>query len=183
MNLTNATVTGYFSIPSASLAEVNPTAYTLAMASAPAGSGTCANCGMGIRHHVVIRLEDGQEVFIGCDCASRVGEELIARAVKLRKTTEQLAVLESVREANMAEIARRDALEQTRIAERREKFSDVLACLNGSDFHRSLAAQIVCRALSERQALFAVKACFVTGRRNKSNAAQWDAMIDSLTAE
>ncbi len=89
--LERATIVGFFSIPSPTLAEHNPSAYAAAMAGLPEGSGSCSHCGMGIRHHVVIRDEDGGERFIGCMCAEKVGVPKAREAIRYRMTTEQLA--------------------------------------------------------------------------------------------
>jgi hypothetical protein len=88
-DLSEAVVTGFFSLPSAALAEANPSAYNNAMAGAPEGAGSCAHCGNGIRHHVVVRLTDGRTAFIGQDCAIKIGQD-IARSVRERITTEEL---------------------------------------------------------------------------------------------
>lgn len=100
-DLRNATVMGFFSLPSASLAEANPAAYSSAWAQAPAGAGSCAYCGTGILHHCAIRLPDGSTAFIGLDCAKRVGGEL-GRLVAKRKTTAQAAADSAAREAKAA---------------------------------------------------------------------------------
>jgi len=55
------------------MAEANPVAYCAAVASAPAGAGTCSHCGTGILHHVVIEDANGDRRFIGSDCATKVG--------------------------------------------------------------------------------------------------------------
>lgn len=87
-DLSSASVIGFFSIPPASLAFHNPSAYQAAMSSLPLGSGTCSHCGTAIRHHVIIRLPDGTERFIGTDCAQRVGID--PEAVRLRLTSDQV---------------------------------------------------------------------------------------------
>jgi len=89
MKLTNAKITGFFSMPSPALAEHNPTAYNNAMREMPAGAGTCAHCGTGIRHHVVCVDESGAKFFIGTTCAEKVG--LNREQVRRRMTDEQVA--------------------------------------------------------------------------------------------
>lgn len=180
MNLKTASVIGFFSLPSAALAEANPSAYNAAMAGAPVGAGTCANCGNGIRHHVVCRLEDGRTVFIGTDCAARVGGEP-ARCIGARCTTQQLAEREARRTQQQAAQQAQQASEAARRAQRAEEFVDLLAALaaQGSEFHSSLANQLLAGDLSERQATYACKALFGP-RQNKGNRAAWDTLHDQL---
>jgi hypothetical protein len=180
MNLSDAQVIGFFSLPSPSLAEHNPDAYNNAMAQAPAGAGTCANCGTGIRHHVVVSL-DGATHFIGTDCAERIGGEP-ARCVGARLTSDQLAKRQADQDARRAafdaEVARLAAIR----AERAERFADALAALRaqGSEFHRSLASQLVEGDLSRRQAEYVCKAVFGP-RQNKRNREAWYALEDAIT--
>jgi len=196
MNLTNAKIIGYFSLPSAELAEQNPTAYTLAMAGAPAGAGCCANCGMGILHHVVVQMPDGSKHFIGTDCAQRAGDETIRSAVKSGKTSEQVAAETAKRDEWLAAYDAAKAQQEAARVARIEQFKPTLTVLanlhkaderlggtplsEGLTFWASLAKQISYRKISDRQAECVCKA--VMGRRNKTNAAQWDELADSLTA-
>lgn len=53
MNLKDASVIGFFSLPSRALAESNPTAYALAMAEAPAG---WTRIETGYAHETGVRL-------------------------------------------------------------------------------------------------------------------------------
>ena len=146
----------------------------------PAGCGSCSQCGMGITHHIVIVDEDGRRRFVGSDCAAKIGVD--ASSIKYRLTTEQIAERDANRSARKASddaiVAAREAGE----AERRERFSDVLSLLSAqdSDFHSSLASQLVQGPLSWRQAGFVAKATSATGRRNKANAAVWDAIESSV---
>lgn len=98
MNLKCVHVVGFFSLPSASLAEANPTAYSLAVAAAPAGAGSCAHCGTGILHHVIVEDGSGVRSFIGTDCAQRVGDESVRRCVSERKTFAEIAKADAERE-------------------------------------------------------------------------------------
>jgi hypothetical protein len=176
-----ARVVGFFSLPSASLAEHNPAAYNNAMAAAPAGAGTCAHCGTGIIHHVVINYAGGS-AFIGTTCAEKIGGE-IATCVRNRQTAEQKSLADAARDARHAKWQAEQAEIDARKSKRGEDFADVLAALNtqGTSFHRSLAEQLVLSALSERQAECAAKAIF--GRRVKRNAAEFDATVERLVAE
>lgn len=181
MNLKEATVTGFFSLPSASLAEHNPSAYNMAMAAAPAGAGTCAHCGTGICHHVVINV-DGQESFIGTDCALRIGGGA-ARAVQSRMTTAQLEAKRQYHEAQSAAWDEEQLRRQAAKRQREERFSDVMLLLRGqgSEFHKSLAEQLANRPLSPKQAEWVCKAMF--GRYSKKVATAWDQLEVTLTTK
>lgn len=181
-SIRNAEIVGFFSLPPVSLAEHNPAAYESALRDAPAGAGVCSHCGVGIRHHVVIRDAEGVQRFIGTDCAGRVGVE--ADAIRLRLTSAELAERNAKRAADAAAVQEqlRVAREQRqeRLAARAEKVSHVVAILRrfGSDFHDSLADQLLEGPLSDRQAYFVCKATSETGRRNKRNAKAWDDIYD-----
>jgi hypothetical protein len=101
MNLQNAKIVGYFSMPAASLAEQNPDAYNNAWKNAAHGAGTCANCGMGILHHVVVMTPDGKKNFLGQDCAEKIGDAGMREAVKGGLTSEQLEKNNAIREAKI----------------------------------------------------------------------------------
>lgn len=187
--LEHATIVGFFSIPSPTLAEHNPSAYAAAMAGLPEGAGSCSHCGMGIRHHVVIRDENGCERFIGCMCAEKVGVPKAREAIRYRMTTAQLAARDAKRAAEreawqLAEQKRQDE-EAARLAARRESVGHLVDMLRGlgNSFYSSLAEQLAFRPLSFRQAEYVAKATSATGRRNKRNAAAFDAVIDLCTAE
>lgn len=180
MKLQNARIIGFFSLPSPSLAEANPTAYNLAMAGAPAGAGTCAHCGNGIRHHVVVECE-GVKAFIGTDCAERVGDEPMRRAVKARMTTAELAEMDAKRAAQIKANAEAKARQDAERAARRAMFPEVFPVLEAAPvnmFHKSLAEQLEFGPLTARQAHFVLKAVF--GRRNKRNADAFDALAGKL---
>ncbi len=100
MNLKKSKVIGFFSLPHASVAEHNPNGYSLAWQNAPKGAGSCANCGMGILHHVVIRTEDGKTAFIGTDCAERIGGEVAVQA-RRKLTAEQIEQREAKKQAEI----------------------------------------------------------------------------------
>jgi len=101
MNLSNARIVGYFSMPSASLAEANPDAYNNAWKGVAHGTGTCANCGMGILHHVIVMTPDGNKHFIGQDCAERVGDTRMREALKSGLTSEQAESKKAILEAKI----------------------------------------------------------------------------------
>jgi hypothetical protein len=185
--LENATVIGFFSIPSPSLAEHNPNAYNAAMAALPQGAGSCSHCGMGIRHHVVIRENNGRQRFIGTTCAEKVGVPQIREAVRYKMTSEQLAARDAKRAAEreawqLAEQKRQDE-HAALLAKRRESVGHLVDMLRnfGGDFYLSLAAQLEVRPLSYRQAEYVAKATSATGRRNKRNAEAFDAVLDLCT--
>jgi len=98
MNLSNARIIGYFSMPSASLAEANPDAYNNAWKNASHGTGTCANCGMGILHHIVVMTPDGKKHFLGQDCAEKIGDSSMRVAVRSGLTSEQVEKNKAIRE-------------------------------------------------------------------------------------
>lgn len=181
MNLTNATVTGFFSLPSPSLAEANPEAYNRAMAEAPAGSGSCAHCGTGIRNHVVIRTAEGTTAFIGTQCAIKVGEERVKQSVRERLTEEQLVAREqkvSQRRAADADLIAKVAAERD---VRYESLKDIVDALRAqqTDFHISIASQLLDSPLSDRQACYAMKV--LVGRETKKNSDQWWSMYERIT--
>jgi len=182
MNLSHAEIVGYFDLPGIWLASHNPAAYALAMQEAPAGAGTCAHCGAGIRHHVIVVDADGVRRFIGCKCAERVGID--AEAVRERLTTEQMKAHRERRARwQAAEVAREVEREAARVR-RLAVVGDIVELLyrEHSEFHASLAAQLAVRPLSERQAHFVAKLTSATGRRNKKNAEAWDALLHVCTS-
>lgn len=185
--LANAHVIGFFSLPSPMMAEHNPSAYCAAMAAAPAGSGACSHCGNGILHHVVIRDEDGTTRFIGSDCALKVG--VSRESVRYRMTSDQIAARDAKRSAEREEWQRKQQAEEdaraARLAARREKVGDLVDMLRayGGDFYGSLADQLEIRPLSWRQGEYVAKATSATGRRNKKNAAAFDAVWERCCEE
>ena len=158
MNLQTARVVGYFSLPSPQLAEVNPTAYNLAMASAPAGAGSCAHCSTGILHHVVVEGAEGEQAFIGTTCALKVGSERIQRCVRERITDQELLSREAKQAAGLVAYHARVQAENERLAARWLLVADQVLALRavGSEFHRSLADQFASGPLSGKQARYAV---------------------------
>lgn len=180
--LRDAVVVGFFSLPSPSLAEHNPSAYNAAMAEAPKGAGSCSHCGTGILHHVVIRHADGSTAFIGTSCAEKVGSERVQRCVRERVTDEQLAERERKAAERRAESEALIARVAANRAARYELFKDIIDPLRarGTDFHSSLADQLLDGPLSWRQAEYAAKA--VVGRCTKKTETQWEAVYDRCQA-
>jgi hypothetical protein len=180
-DFTNARVIGYFSIPSTALAEANPTAYNNAMAVVPRGAGSCQHCGMGILHHVIVKLADGSTKFIGSTCAEKVGG-FVEQAVRSHQTTEQIELREARFKLRQAEEAARVAAQEAAAEVRAAEFVDVIETLNaqGTDFHSSLARQLRYGSLSHKQAQYVAKA--VVGRYSKKTAQQFDAVVDRVTA-
>jgi hypothetical protein len=178
MNLQKAIVIGFFSLPSPSLAEQNPNAYNNARAAAPVGAGSCGHCGMGIMHHVVIRLEDGTTGFIGTTCAEKVDDERVQCCVRQKLTEEQLRERERKADELRARREAEEAFHDRRIAARYELLKDILDVLEGqqTEFHSSLAQQLRLHCLSERQAVYVAKA--VVGRYTKKSEEQWNAVVD-----
>jgi hypothetical protein len=98
--LVNGSIVGYFAMPSRALAEANPEAYSNALRGLPAGAGSCQYCGTGIHHHIVVRLADLRTVFIGTDCAEKVGFD--AREVRFamsKQEREEIAARAAARAA------------------------------------------------------------------------------------
>lgn len=180
MNLKNARVIGFFSLPSPDLAEHNPAAYNAAMAGAPAGAGTCAHCGTGIRNHVIVSC-DGETAFIGSTCAEKIGGE-VYRCSHERLTSEQVAARDAKRDAENAALRASINRAEAFKAERAIQMADIIRPLTaqGTEFHASLAQQLVSGPLSFRQATFAVKT--VIGRQTKKNADAWNQLFDRCTA-
>lgn len=186
MNLEIATVTGFFSLPSPSLAEHNPDAYNNAMRNAPEGAGTCAHCGTGILHHVVIRTVDGKTAFIGSQCAQKIGGS-VARAASARLTSEQIAERDARQKQIRSEHAAREEQIAQTLRERAEHFADVLAVLESEPrgifdtFWQSLARQLREQGkVSPRQAHFICKAVFGP-RQNKKNRDAWETLQIDLS--
>ena len=183
--LKNSKVIGFFSLPSLMMAEHNPSAYSDAMRVAPEQSGVCSHCGTGILHHVVIQDECGTTRFIGSDCALKVG--VSPESVRYRMTSDQIAERDEKRAAEHQEWQRkRDLEEDNRLAvkaARREKVGGLVDMLRnlGGEFYSSLADQLENQPLSSRQAEYVAKATSATGRRNKKNAAAFDAVWDLCT--
>jgi hypothetical protein len=180
INLEKAVVVGFFSLPPSSLAESNPAAYNNAMAGAPEGAGTCAVCGTGILHHVVIEIDSARH-FIGSDCAERVGSPALARCVKARMTAEEMAAKDERQRQEAARIAESTAAFAAKVAARSEELKDIILPLESGDnkFYCSLAAQLRHGPLSEKQANYVCKA--LVGRLSKKTDAQWTVMFNRVT--
>jgi hypothetical protein len=175
MDLRNARVIGYFSLPSPSLAEANPTAYNNAMAAAPVGAGTCQHCGTAIIHHVLISTADGLAV-IGTTCAEKIGSEMVVRCIRYKETTEQLMVRDALAAKHSEALARSIEERRQKLLERQKQVGDLVErlILLGSEFHRSLAEQFALYPLTTKQANFATKG--LIGRETKKNTKAWRAM-------
>lgn len=186
MDLKNARIVGFFSLPSPYLAEHNPAGYANALANCPRGAGSCFHCGTGILHHVVVKDTEGNTRFIGSTCAERVG--LDKECLRYRMTSEEIKARRDKRNAYFdAEARRRNAwndLWDTYLAARFEDIGDIVEMLEklDTDFHRSLAEQLRRSKLSPNQAYYVAKATSATGRRNKKNAEAWDAVVERCTA-
>ena len=187
--LREAKVTGFYSMPPGSLAGENPDAYRNAMLAAPAGAGTCAYCGTGIRHHVIIQTKDNVTHFIGTDCAEKIGGE-IGECARTRMTSGVKALRDARVERENAEWRAVQADLAAARAARAAKFKDVLdflLLLNSQQqfidsIWISLHNQLSERPLTERQAQCILKQWFSqTGRRNKTNAKAWDELLERLT--
>lgn len=197
LDLSNAVVVGYFDLPSPQMAESNPDAYNRAWQNAPKGCGLCAHCGTGILHHVVVRV-DGRDHFIGSQCADRVGSESVRRAVKARKTTEQLNAEQAALDARIADYnarkARLESLRQAMMQARVARYKHVLEAVGvavqivdgkvalaqgtAGSFHYDLCKDLIRIGVSQNQSFYLLKAVY--GRCTKKNEAAWYALEDEL---
>jgi hypothetical protein len=186
LDLAAAVVVGFFSLPSSSLAEQNPSAYNAALREVPAGAGSCQHCGTGILHHVVIRI-GADRFFIGRDCADRVGSPSVRRCVREGLTAEQIEQREAGAKASQAAWRaaedKREAERATALQTRFESLRDIIEPLEakGTEFHASLASQLRSGSLSPRQAEYAVKG--ILGRYSKAKAEQWESIYERCMAQ
>jgi len=198
MDLQHSHIVGFFSLPSQAMQSANPTAYNTAISELRKTGvqlGSCAHCGMGIIHHVVVKDSAGKVHGIGTSCAEKIGlsKEAIREArndYTYDTTPEQRAEWKAAkikREAAQAEYDRLMLAARTkRLKARRKVVAEVYAqlMLIGSNFSESLADQLWSgHSLSYRQAECVCKMLSTTGRRNKKNAAQWDAQLDLCTTK
>ena len=187
MNLKTCRVIGFFSMPSQTFAQSFPESYNMEIRrlveAYGANIGSCEHCGMGITHHVVVVDENNNRKLIGTSCATKIGIE--QDQIRHRLTDEEKAQRDAKRDAwhqrFNAEVA---ALKEKENA-RRKQFADIIAVLmsQGTDFHKSLADNLVGGPLSYRQAQFVAKAHFATGRQNKSNIDQWEIIVERVMAK
>jgi hypothetical protein len=181
-SLKKAKIIGFFSIPSSSLAEHNPTAYNNAMKDIPNGAGVCSYCGRSIMHHVVIKDENDVTRFIGTECANKIGcdsEQIRNRLTDEEKEARKARWEKKMEEQEKKRLEQEESLRLLKI-QRREMVGDIIDMLYnlGGDFYTSLAEQLSVKPLSDRQAHFVAKATSSTGRRNKKNANAWDEIIE-----
>jgi hypothetical protein len=80
---------GFATIPSPSLGEQNPTAYSNALAALPRdlanGCGSCAHCGTPIMNICIVQNADGKKWGIGCDCIRKTDDAKLVRASVLAR--------------------------------------------------------------------------------------------------
>lgn len=78
---------GKYSIPSASLAEHNPSGYQNALNGMPkdVGVGSCAYCGTALVHNFIIQSSCGKKSAVGCDCVAKTSDKGLVNAIKLLK--------------------------------------------------------------------------------------------------
>jgi hypothetical protein len=110
-------------------------------------------------------------------------------SVRYRLTSAEIAARDAKRSAEREEWQRKQQAEEDAraalISARREKVGDLVDMLRslGGDFYSSLADQLEIRPLSWRQGECVAKATSATGRRNKKNAAAFDAVWDRCCEE
>jgi hypothetical protein len=75
---------GVYELPSASLAETNPSAYNAALAEMPPGfhCGTCAYCGMPLKYNYLIKSSDSRTFSVGCECVNKTHDGGLVKKVK-----------------------------------------------------------------------------------------------------
>ena len=166
--------------------------------------GSCDFCGNGIMNNMVVRDAEGKHFVVGCDCAQASGDDKVMTEAenieRLRKRSmaqqrrdamwekkrqEREAKLEAERESNGGltdwEVEQKE-IEDRKNAKcnaRLEVVGHITEKLfaKGTDFHKSLGNQLIEGNLSWRQAHCVCKAVVgSTGRRNKANAEEWDAI-------
>jgi hypothetical protein len=168
MNLKNAKILGYTTLPQA--------------------SGLCFHCSTGIKHCVIVRdPESGENVTIGTSCAERVGVDNYA--LKNRLTSEQAKArkekIKAIEDMKAEKFKKEMEIGRAKMEARKEKVGHIVEALRliGDHFHTSLADQLTGGRLSYRQATFVCKAVVGgSGRRNKKNAEQWDRILDLSTS-
>jgi hypothetical protein len=78
---------GMVSIPSATLAEKNPSAYQNALADLPrdiiGGCGTCYNCGHAITNVCIIENAQGDRYGVGTDCVLKTDDPCLGNKAKV----------------------------------------------------------------------------------------------------
>jgi hypothetical protein len=212
MNLRKASVIGFFSLPSPSMAEYNPVGYSLAMQSAPEGAGSCAQCGMGIIHHVVIRTEDGKTAFIGSDCAIKIGGE-VAKQTRSRLTADQIAERNAKRDAQIKADRAEEETNKLNTISRWESVKQLVVNLIGSDLeqawfqdflngkaanHGNFSTDLYGSVVNTNQFHHAMAAALIQdrltermayctaklilGRRVKKNAEEFDTLCETLVS-
>lgn len=110
---------GFASIPSASMAEHNVSAYNNAMAMLPrdVGCGTCDYCGTAIMHNFIIQGsgEGDRRFVVGSDCVARTGDAGLIKAVRgerLKVVQEKRATLRRMKADERQAIWKRQREEQ-----------------------------------------------------------------------
>lgn len=112
---------GFFSMPSMSLAETNPSGYQNAMYAAHMEAkshginsiGSCDVCGTGIHNHYVIRDAAGKKFVVGCDCVEKTNDTKLITAVKNEERLRSKAKRDAARQQKRdEERANRIALEE-----------------------------------------------------------------------
>ena len=170
MNLKDSNITGFVTLPTA--------------------EGTCYHCGMGIKYCVIVRdPETCKEVTIGSKCAERVGldPDLIRNRMTYAQHKERQADRDALEAKKQAEHEKKMAPIRAKRESRAKELAPIVEGLRtepSNDFLLSLADQLESRQdLSGRQAEYVCKAFTTTGRRNKKNAAEWDARFLLITGE
>lgn len=102
---------GFYSIPSASLAEQNPQAYHNELALMPKGisCGTCCYCGTSLKNNFIVRSADDKTFVVGCDCVEKIGDKGLINAIKLLKRQQRIEEKQRRLDEQNKELSRRYA--------------------------------------------------------------------------
>jgi hypothetical protein len=119
-------LTGFYSIPSTSLAEANPSVYNALLAQMPknCGIGSCGVCGMSLVNNFIITDATGKKFSVGCDCVKKHGgTRLITEVEAQQKAIDKAKRAEKTRLKYEAQAAARK-LEQEAQRERNGGMTD-----------------------------------------------------------
>jgi hypothetical protein len=119
-------VVGVYSLPSPSLAEVNPDAYNNALREMPKGYGvgSCAFCGTSLVHNYLIHSSDNRKFAVGCDCVTKTGDAGLEDEIKVLKRKERQAKRQVAQQAKREAAMRQREIEESAQRERNGGLTD-----------------------------------------------------------
>lgn len=95
---------GIWSQPSQALLEANPMAYNAQMDSRPKPCHfSCDHCGMGIRHHYIVKSADKKVFCVGSSCIKDLGDSKLIEQAKYEKNKLARKAAKEKREKNRIE--------------------------------------------------------------------------------